>query len=261
MVMTDGTVYRLITDHLGSVRLVVNAETGAVVQRMDYDAFGRVLNAVNPDFQPFGFAGGLYDDDTGLVRFGARDYDAYSGRWTAKDPVLFAGSLTNLYSYAGGDPINFIDPTGLMCSYWDRLWRNFKETNQAIPGLLAPIGVGLFTGGAFAEAVGLPSFGGLAAGAASGAAAIGEAAAAAGGGVGATTAAAAEGAGLGFGAAGGAAAIPGAALAAAGNFALTGLVFEAGVFVGPAAAAALPWGPNGSGSDGDGSSPCSGECD
>ncbi|MGB8330505.1 MAG: hypothetical protein WCE62_10290, partial [Polyangiales bacterium] len=66
MVMTDGTVYRLITDHVGSVRLVVNAETGAVVQRMDYDAFGRVLQDTNPGFQPFGFAGGLYDDDTGL---------------------------------------------------------------------------------------------------------------------------------------------------------------------------------------------------
>jgi RHS repeat-associated protein len=112
MVMTDGTVYRLITDHLGSVRLVVNAETGEVVQRMDYDALGRVLNEFNPGFQPFGFAGGLYDDDTGLVRFGARDYDAYSGRWTAKDPVLFRGGVANLYSYAGVDPANFIDPTG-----------------------------------------------------------------------------------------------------------------------------------------------------
>jgi RHS repeat-associated protein len=112
MVMTDGTVYRLITDHLGSVRLVVNAETGQVVQRMDYDAFGRVLNAVNPNFRPFGFAGGLYDDDTGLVRFGARDYDAYSGRWTAKDPILFGGGDENLYAYAGRDPINYLDPDG-----------------------------------------------------------------------------------------------------------------------------------------------------
>jgi hypothetical protein len=34
MVMTDGTVYRFITNHLGSVRLVVNAATGEVVQRM-----------------------------------------------------------------------------------------------------------------------------------------------------------------------------------------------------------------------------------
>ena len=34
--------------------------------------------ATQPGLSPFGFAGGLYDDDTGLVRFGARDYDAYS---------------------------------------------------------------------------------------------------------------------------------------------------------------------------------------
>ena len=112
MVMTDGTVYRLVTDHLGSVRLVVNAATGELVQRMDYDAFGRVLQDTNPGFQPFGFAGGLYDDDTGLVRFGARDYEAHSGRWTAKDPVLFRGSGANLYRYAANDPVNLIDSTG-----------------------------------------------------------------------------------------------------------------------------------------------------
>jgi RHS repeat-associated protein len=45
----------------------------------------------NPGFQPFGFAGGLYDPDTGLVRFGARDYDAAAGRWTANDPRGLAG--------------------------------------------------------------------------------------------------------------------------------------------------------------------------
>ena len=115
MVLTDGTVYRLITDHLGSVRLVVNAATGEVVQRMNYDAFGRVLNDTNPGFQPFGFAGGLYDDDTGFVRFGARDYDAYAGRWTAKDPIGFDGGDANLYGYALGDPVNRIDPSGLDC--------------------------------------------------------------------------------------------------------------------------------------------------
>jgi RHS repeat-associated protein len=112
MILPDHTVHRLITNHLGSVRLLVNAATGEVVQRMDYDAFGRVLNDDNPGFQPFGFAGGLYDDDTGLVRFGARDYDAYNGRWTAKDPVLFDGGTANLYEYAVGNPANFIDATG-----------------------------------------------------------------------------------------------------------------------------------------------------
>ena len=112
-VMTDGTVYCLMTDHLGSVRLVVNAETGEVVQRRDYDAFGRVLSDTNPGFQPFGFAGGLYDPDTDSVRFGTRDYDAHLGRWTAKDPILFEGRDTNLYGYVGNDPANWIDPGGL----------------------------------------------------------------------------------------------------------------------------------------------------
>ena len=126
MVMTDGTVYRFITDHLGSVRLVVDAATGEVAERIDYDAFGRVLSDTNPGFQPFGFAGGLYDDDTGLVRFGARDYDAHSGRWTAKDPVLFVGQDANLYAYVHANPVNLIDPTGLDCesNFLDLLEQN-----------------------------------------------------------------------------------------------------------------------------------------
>jgi len=46
------------------------------------------------------------------VRFGARDYDRETGRWTAKDPIRFAGTDTNLYGYVLNDPINFIDPLG-----------------------------------------------------------------------------------------------------------------------------------------------------
>ena len=105
--------YRLITDHLGSVRTVVNAATGTIVQQLDYDEFGVVLLDTNPGFQPFGFAGGLYDRDTGLIRFGARDYDPATGRWTAKDPILFAGGDSNLYGYVLGDPVNGWDPWGL----------------------------------------------------------------------------------------------------------------------------------------------------
>ena len=108
----NGVTYRLIADHLGSVRLVVDSTTGAIAQRMDYDEFGVVLMDTNPGFQPFGFAGGLYDRDTGLVRLGARDYDAQTGRWTAKDPILFAGGDTNVYGYVLNDPVNFLDPAG-----------------------------------------------------------------------------------------------------------------------------------------------------
>jgi RHS repeat-associated protein len=107
-----GVTYRLIVDQVGSVRLVVNAATGAVAQRLDYDEFGNVVQDTNPGFQPFGFAGGLYDRDTGLVRFGARDYDPVTGRWTAKDPIGFNGGDTNLYAYASNDPVNRNDPTG-----------------------------------------------------------------------------------------------------------------------------------------------------
>ena len=106
------TIYQIITDHLGSPRLVVNVSTGAVVQRIDYDEFGNVIYDSNSAFQPFGFAGGLYDSDTKLVRFGARDYDARTGRWTSKDPIGFGGLDCNLYRYGVGDPIGFVDPDG-----------------------------------------------------------------------------------------------------------------------------------------------------
>jgi RHS repeat-associated protein len=107
-----GVTYRVIADALGSPRLVVNTVNGLVIQRMDYDAFGAVINDTNPGFQPFGFGGGLYDRDTKLVRFGARDYDAETGRWTAKDPILFSGGQLNLYAYVRNDPINLLDSDG-----------------------------------------------------------------------------------------------------------------------------------------------------
>ncbi|MEO8801648.1 MAG: RHS repeat-associated core domain-containing protein [Polyangiaceae bacterium] len=50
-------------------------------------------------FQPFGFAAGIYDPDTKLVRFGARDYNPRLGRWMTKDPIRFGGAL-NFYAYS-----------------------------------------------------------------------------------------------------------------------------------------------------------------
>jgi RHS repeat-associated protein len=129
----NGETYRILTDHLGSPRLVVHAASGAIAQRMDYDAFGNVLLDTYPGFQPFGFAGGLYDPDTGLTRFGARDYDAEVGRWTAKDPIGFAGGDTNLYAYVGNDPVNLFDPTG---TGW------FSNTLRAIG-----VALGIWAGG------------------------------------------------------------------------------------------------------------------
>ena len=107
-----GNRYRVVTDHLGSPRLVIDVGSGLIVQRIEYDEFGRVRIDTQPGFQPFGFAGGLYDPNTGLVRFGERDYDPETGRWTTKDRRLFAGRTENLYAYASNDPLNRVDRWG-----------------------------------------------------------------------------------------------------------------------------------------------------
>lgn len=109
----DGVNYKIISDHQGSPQLVVNASTGEVAQRLNYNILGRILLDSNTCFQPFGFAGGIVDNDTKLVRFGTRDYDPEIGRWTSKDPILFGGGDVNLYGYVQNDPINWIDPDGL----------------------------------------------------------------------------------------------------------------------------------------------------
>jgi RHS repeat-associated protein len=129
--LRDGQTYRLITDERGSVRLVVNAATGAVEQRLEYDVFGRLLLDSNPGFQPFGFAGGLHDPDAGLVHFGVRDYDPTIGRWLTRDPLLFEAGDPNLYRYANGDPVNRIDINGLVTAQMEleaeRLKQNLNQ--------------------------------------------------------------------------------------------------------------------------------------
>ncbi|WP_062154553.1 RHS repeat-associated core domain-containing protein [Beggiatoa leptomitoformis] len=89
-------------------------QTGLIAQRLNYDAFGNIIEDTNPEFQPFGFAGGLYDVDTKLTRFGARDYEAETRRWTSKDPIGFAGGDSNLFGYVANDPVNWVDESGLV---------------------------------------------------------------------------------------------------------------------------------------------------
>ncbi len=112
--LRGGSTYYMMYDQVGSLRLVVDS-SGNITKRVDYDSFGNIINDTDPGFAiPFGFAGGLHDRDTGLVRFGARDFDPGIGRWTAKDPIDFAGEDINLYGYVQNDPVNFSDPSGLI---------------------------------------------------------------------------------------------------------------------------------------------------
>ncbi len=110
----DGVMYYLGCDQVGTLKAVADA-SGNVIRSIEYDAFGNIISDSDDSFAvPFGFAGGLHDPDIGLVRFGYRDYDPETGRWTAKDPILFAGGDTDLYGYCVNDPVNLTDPDGLM---------------------------------------------------------------------------------------------------------------------------------------------------
>jgi RHS repeat-associated protein len=111
-VIRGTAIYRILSDQLGSPRIVVDITTGEVVQRMRHDEFGNVVEDTNPGFTPFGFAGGMYDSETALVRFGARDYEPQIGRWLMKDPVRWQGRQSNLFVYVGNDPVNGTDPRG-----------------------------------------------------------------------------------------------------------------------------------------------------
>jgi RHS repeat-associated protein len=136
----SGTSFRIVTDQVGSVRLMIDSATGAVAQRIDYDSFGNVVLDTNPGFQPFGFAGGLYDPDTRLVRFGARDYEAETGRWTTRDPLLFGGADANLYRYVRNDPVNATDRRGQadepsdfdLLAYLRDVEKNVKDTARRL---------------------------------------------------------------------------------------------------------------------------------
>ena len=120
--------YRLFSDQLGSPRMAVNVDDkDDIPYRVDYSAFGvpewkgtGAFATPKFDWIPFGFAGGLFDPNTELVRFGARDYDPSIGRWISKDPILFDGGQANLYVYVGNDPVNLADPSGLAPK--DKLW-------------------------------------------------------------------------------------------------------------------------------------------
>ena len=109
----DNIKYRMISDQVGSIRLVINSETGEIKQRIDYDPWGKITSDTNPGFQPLAYAGGLYDQDSQLTHFGLREYDANTSRWTARDPIGFLGGQSNLFEYVFSNPIGLNDVNGL----------------------------------------------------------------------------------------------------------------------------------------------------
>jgi RHS repeat-associated protein len=146
-VIRDSNIYRVGSDILGSPRIVANStESADVPVRADYAAFGQVTGTGH-DWMPFGFAGGHFDPDTGLVRFGARDYDPTIGRWVSKDPARFEGGA-NPYVYVENDPIERTDPFGLYPTYEQCAGIGNAYTATCILVGCVPVAPGIVSGAA-----------------------------------------------------------------------------------------------------------------
>ena len=86
--------------------------TGAGVATSKYSVDGASASLASE----FGFTGQLWLPSVQLYYYKARMYSPQLGRFMQRDPLGYAAGL-NLYAYAGGDPVNARDPSGLttMC--------------------------------------------------------------------------------------------------------------------------------------------------
>ena len=105
-------------DHEGSIRQLLD-NSGTIKEHREYDSFGNLekLHDVTGTSKPFdavdsvfGFAGRELDEDTGLYYNRARWFDPKLGRFISEDPIA---ADINSYRYAGNNPVDFVDPSGL----------------------------------------------------------------------------------------------------------------------------------------------------
>jgi RHS repeat-associated protein len=107
-----GHVLWLLPDHLGSTRDLAD-DSGAVVNHIVYDAFGKVVSQSNPAAGTrYLFTGRELDAETGLYYYRARYYDPATGRFLNEDPSRFGGGDVNLVRYVKDNPVSGKDPTG-----------------------------------------------------------------------------------------------------------------------------------------------------
>ncbi len=110
---TEETFYYL-HDHLGGIEAVLD-EGGTTVERRDYLPYGNERLAVGETDEDYGFTGKELDNETGLMYYDQRYYDAEIGRFVQVDPwegdIRDPQSL-NKYTYTRNNPVRYVDPTG-----------------------------------------------------------------------------------------------------------------------------------------------------
>jgi RHS repeat-associated protein len=124
----NGEVLWMLTDHLGSVRDVVD-DSATVRKHTRFDAFGNVtdeaffdssgdpISAAHAEAvdQLFAWTAKYRDPITGLQWNLHRWYNPETGRWMSED---FIWDGTNRYAYVGNVPTTFVDPSGLVGEVW-----------------------------------------------------------------------------------------------------------------------------------------------
>ena len=114
--LSDGQYHYYLKDHQGNNCVVINS-AGTVEETNHYYPFGGTFASTNA-IQPYKYNGKEFDAKKGLnwYDYGARWYDAATGRWHVIDPMAAGYYPISPYVYCGNNVINRIDPTGMK---WD----------------------------------------------------------------------------------------------------------------------------------------------
>jgi len=101
-------------DGNGNIAVLINAADGTVSANYEYAPFGEVVRSTGPLARnnPFRFSTKYQDDESDLLYYGYRYYNASTGRWPNRDPMQEYGGL-NLYGFVGNNSINVIDLLGM----------------------------------------------------------------------------------------------------------------------------------------------------
>jgi RHS repeat-associated protein len=112
-------IYYVHVDHLNTPRRVTDPADNEIIWRWDSEPYGAKEADEDPDddmnefVYNLRFPGQFFDEETGFHNNYFRDYDPVTARYAQSDPIGLQGGI-NTYAYAGGNPIAYTDPFGLM---------------------------------------------------------------------------------------------------------------------------------------------------